>query len=89
LIAVGLLFSLRSRRTIADFVAGTLVVNTPPLQPHRAPAAPMYSAGDAEFGYAPRKPKGTREDARRIKNLQFQDASIWHRRRTPPDIMRR
>jgi uncharacterized RDD family membrane protein YckC len=62
---LGLLFSLRSRRTIADLVAGTLVVNTPPLQPHRAPAAPMYSAGDAEFGYAPRKPKGMREGARR------------------------
>jgi uncharacterized RDD family membrane protein YckC len=62
---LGLLFSLRSRRTIADLVAGTLVVNTPPLQPHRPPAAPMYSAGDAEFGYAPRKPKGAREEAQR------------------------
>ena len=41
-------------RTIADRLAGSIVVNLPPLQPHRAPAAPMYSASDAEFGQPPR-----------------------------------
>jgi uncharacterized RDD family membrane protein YckC len=53
----GLLFSMASRRTGADLISGTLVVNTPPLQPHRAPAAPMYSPKDAEFGYPPQKPR--------------------------------
>lgn len=48
-----MLLYLRTRRTLADFVAGTLVVNTPPPQPHRAPAVPMYSATDAEFGLTP------------------------------------
>jgi hypothetical protein len=43
--------------TIADIVAHTRVVNTPPPQPHRAPAGPMYSATDAEFGYQPRRRK--------------------------------
>jgi len=57
LLEIGLLYTLASRRTAADLVSGTLVVNTPPLQPHRAPAAPMYSATDAEFGYPPRRPK--------------------------------
>ena len=57
LLEAGLMFSTRSRRTGADMVSGTLVVNTPPLQPHRAPAAPMYSERDAEFGYPPRRPK--------------------------------
>jgi uncharacterized RDD family membrane protein YckC len=57
LLEAGLLFSMASRRTGADLISGTLVVNTPPLQPHRAPAAPMYSATDAEFGYPPRKPR--------------------------------
>lgn len=57
LLEIGLLFSMTSRRTGADLVSATLVINTPPLQPHRAPAVPMYSPGDAEFGYPPRKPK--------------------------------
>jgi uncharacterized RDD family membrane protein YckC len=57
LLEAGLMLSTRSRRTGADLVSGTLVVNTPPLQPHRAPAVPMYSARDAEFGYPPRQPK--------------------------------
>ena len=48
-----LLLYVTSRRTAADFIAGTLVVNTPPPQPHRAPAVPMYSASDAEFGLTP------------------------------------
>src|SRR5690606_31418931 len=56
LMEVGLLFTSASV-TLADLVASTRVVNTPPLQPHRAPAAPMYSATDAEFGYPPRKKK--------------------------------
>ena len=41
------------RRTLVDLVAGTVVVNKPPLQPHRAPAYPMYSAKDEEFGPKP------------------------------------
>jgi uncharacterized RDD family membrane protein YckC len=59
LVELGLLLSLSSRRTGADMLSGTVVVNTPPPQPHRAPAVPMYSASDAEFGYPPRKPKRT------------------------------
>lgn len=42
--------SLRSRQTMADLVCHTLVMKLPPLQPHRAPAAPMFSPTDAEFG---------------------------------------
>ena len=38
------------RQTLADLLAGTIVIATPPVQPHRAPAAPMYSKNDAEFG---------------------------------------
>jgi uncharacterized RDD family membrane protein YckC len=49
--------TLDGRRTLTDRVAGTIVVNLPPPQPHRAPAVPMYSATDAEFGPRPRKPK--------------------------------
>lgn len=45
-----------ARRTVTDRLARTLVVNLPPLQPHRAPAVPMYSATDAEFGTPPRRP---------------------------------
>ena len=41
------------RRTIADLLVGTVVVNRPPMQPHRAPAYPMYSAKDEEFGPKP------------------------------------
>lgn len=57
LLESALLLFMASRRTGADFLSGTLVVNNPPPQPHRAPAAPMYSATDAEFGYPPRRPK--------------------------------
>lgn len=46
-----------SRQTIADRVASSLVVKLPPLQPHRAPAGPMYSPNDAEFGFPPKRPK--------------------------------
>jgi uncharacterized RDD family membrane protein YckC len=45
-----------ARRTLTDRLARTLVLNLPPLQPHRAPAVPMYSANDAEFGTPPRRP---------------------------------
>lgn len=43
------------RQSGADFLAGTLVVKMPPPQAHRAPAVPMFSAGDAEFGVPPRR----------------------------------
>jgi uncharacterized RDD family membrane protein YckC len=45
------------RQTLADFLCRTIVVRTPPPQPHWAPAAPMYSATDAEFGIPPRHVK--------------------------------
>lgn len=51
---LGMMFTLPSRQTLSDIVARTLVVNVPPPQPHRAPAAPMYSPSDAEFGLPPR-----------------------------------
>ena len=50
LIELAMMFTLPSRQTLSDLVARTLVVNVPPPQPHRAPAAPMYSPSDAEFG---------------------------------------
>ena len=43
------------RQTVTDMVCSTTVVNSPPLQPHRAPAGPMFSQDDAEFGPKPRK----------------------------------
>ena len=43
------------RQTVADLMCKTVVMNLPPLQPHRAPAGPMFSAEDAEFGPKPRK----------------------------------
>jgi len=46
-----------SHRTLTDRVLRTVVVNIPPLQPHRAPAGPMYSATDAELGVIPQPPK--------------------------------
>jgi uncharacterized RDD family membrane protein YckC len=45
------------RQSFADFICRTIVVKTPPPQPHRAPAGPMYSATDAEFGMVPQRPK--------------------------------
>ena len=56
LIEVALLYTPFSI-TVADLVSRTRVINTPPPQPHRAPAGPMYSATDAEFGYRPRRPR--------------------------------
>ena len=55
LLELGMMFTLPSRQTLSDLVANTLVVNVPPPQPHRAPAAPMYSPTDAEFGLPPRR----------------------------------
>jgi len=43
------------RRLLADSLLGTMVVVLPPVQPHRAPAGPMYSAHDREFGPPPTK----------------------------------
>lgn len=54
LVELGMMFTLPTRQTLADLAARTLVINVPPPQPHRAPAAPMYSATDAEFGVRPR-----------------------------------
>lgn len=51
---LALMTFLPSRQTVADLLCRTIVVNTPPPQPHRAPAGPMYSASDAEFGVRPR-----------------------------------
>jgi uncharacterized RDD family membrane protein YckC len=43
------------RQATADLLAGTVVVVSPPYQPHRAPALPMYSASDSEFGSPPKQ----------------------------------
>jgi uncharacterized RDD family membrane protein YckC len=45
------------RQSFSDFICRTIVVKTPPPQPHRAPAGPMFSATDAEFGVVPLRPK--------------------------------
>ena len=55
LLELGMMFTLPSRQTLADLGSRTLVANIPPPQPHRAPAASMYSATDAEFGVRPRR----------------------------------
>jgi len=57
LIDILLISSLPFKQSLADIVCRTLVVNSPPPQPHRAPAGPMYSATDAEFGVRPRRLK--------------------------------
>jgi uncharacterized RDD family membrane protein YckC len=46
----------QDRRSLTDRIASTQVVVLPPPQPHRAPAVPMFSANDAEFGTPPKKP---------------------------------
>jgi len=61
-----------ARQTLADRVARSLVVNAPPLQPHRAPAAPMFSAGDAEFGFPPQRPSDKDRDWRKRSNPAFE-----------------
>jgi uncharacterized RDD family membrane protein YckC len=55
LVELGMMFTLPSRQTLSDVISRTLVVNVPPPQPHRAPAAPMYSRTDAEFGVPPHR----------------------------------
>lgn len=55
LVELGMMFTLPTRQTPSDIVCRTLVVNLPPPQPHRAPAAPMYSSTDAEFGVRPHR----------------------------------
>ena len=45
-----------TRQSLADRVARSLVVNLPPPHTHRAPAGPMFSATDAEFGNPPKTP---------------------------------
>ena len=67
-----LLASSPTRQTIADRLAGSLVVNLPPMQPHRAPAIPMYSARDAEFGHPPGRPADRDEDWRKRSNSRLQ-----------------
>lgn len=52
-IELALMAHTKERRTLADLIARTWVVNRPPVQPHRAPAYPMYSAKDEEFGPKP------------------------------------
>ncbi|SRR6266540_2582383 len=54
---LGMMLTLPSRQTLSDLLSRTIVVNVPPPQPHRAPAGPMYSATDAEFGVRPRQIK--------------------------------
>jgi uncharacterized RDD family membrane protein YckC len=45
-----------ARQSRADRLARTLVVNQPELLAHRAPAGPMFSANDEEFGHPPSRP---------------------------------
>ena len=59
LVELGMMFSLSTRQTLSDIACGTLVVNLPPPQPHRAPAGPMYSTTDAEFGVRPHRRRGS------------------------------
>ena len=51
-----LIEAMRDRRSLTDRIALTLVVALPPPKPHRAPAIPMFSANDTEFGNPPKKP---------------------------------
>ena len=45
-----MLFVHRVPRSLTDRLLRIAVVYLPPVQPHRAPAGPMYSAKDREFG---------------------------------------
>lgn len=45
------------RQGLTDRWCRTLVVNLPPPHTHRAPAGPMFSATDDEFGVPPRGPR--------------------------------
>jgi uncharacterized RDD family membrane protein YckC len=59
------------RQTVADRTARTLVVNSPTCEPHRAPAVPMYSATDAEFGFPPKRPPSERRSRETRSNPSF------------------
>ena len=56
-VELGMMFTLPTRQTLTDLFSKTFVVNVAAPQPHRAPAGPMYSATDAEFGVRPRRIK--------------------------------
>ena len=62
-----------SGQTLADRIAKTFVVNLPPLEPHRAPAVPMYSTHDAEFG-SPKAPPKARDWTKRSNSAFLTDA---------------
>ena len=55
LIDILMLTSHPQKQTLADLMAGTVVVSMPPYMPHKAPAMPMYSADDSELGPPPKK----------------------------------
>jgi uncharacterized RDD family membrane protein YckC len=57
LLELGLVVSTVGRFSLADLLSNSVVVEDPPVQPHRAPAGPMYSATDAEFGHPRRRPR--------------------------------
>jgi uncharacterized RDD family membrane protein YckC len=46
-----------TRQSVADRLAKSLVVNLPPPHTHRAPAGPMFSESDGEFGHPPKRPR--------------------------------
>ena len=51
------MFALVTRQSVSDVVSRTMVIKLPPPEPHRAPAGPMYSEDDSEFGVRPRRHK--------------------------------
>ena len=55
IVEMGMMFTLPSRQTLSDLLCRTLVINLPVAQPHRAPAGPMYSRSDSEFGVRPHR----------------------------------
>jgi uncharacterized RDD family membrane protein YckC len=81
-----------ARQTIADHVAHSLVVKLPPLQPHRAPAGPMFSASDAEFGFPPQRPPRDDKDRQPRSDLVFErfarSRAFVHAIDTPGDTRR-
>lgn len=54
LVEIAVMMCTPQRQSLADIFAHTLVIKTPQVQPHRAPAGPMYSTSDAEFGLLPK-----------------------------------
>ncbi len=55
LLEVALMYTSALVKCSADIAANTVVISAPPIQPHRAPAIPMFSREDKEFGNPPRK----------------------------------